>query len=185
MKCPSCGWEILVEKPHFCPNCNRTFTREPSNIGILLVWCLAAAVFVAIVINALDRRTRISYVNPPHAPIALPAPIPVPETLPNFTVDEVLRAYETNEVTADNRFRNRYIVLVGARIDSISKDLFDRPYLIISSGRHFHNIHATFDPRFAYQLESLRAGQVHTVGLRIKGMTLMSVMGDEAQIAGL
>lgn len=78
--------------------------------------------------------------------VAAPSPEPAEPAAPPVavTADQLRREYETNEVSADERYRGRVLVVTGI-VKSVKKDILsEEPYVELSAG--FMSVDARFDP---------------------------------------
>lgn len=97
------------------------------------------------------------------------------------SVSELNRAYQGNEVAADEQFRGN-LVMFDCRVGGISKDIADEPYLTIQTGEYLHDIQAKFDASHNGELAQLRVGmRVRIIG-RVSGMILGSVILEDCRL---
>ena len=108
---------------------------------------------------------------------------------PKFTLTAtaLYKAYETNEVAADNKYKGE-IVLVSGTIKNIGKDILDKPYITLD-GSGFLGVQCFFEKGKESVLASLSKGQRIKVkgvvsgkfiNVQIKDCSLPSAMGNEA-----
>lgn len=88
------------------------------------------------------------------------------------TIGELVKAYESNELAADNKYKGKWLLVVG-KVDSIKKDILDDPFVIIGSGKQLEIVQgqAYFDDAEQSVLASLEKGQ--TIGVVCKGDGLL------------
>ncbi len=68
------------------------------------------------------------------------------------------RAYQANEVSADEKFKDKRIKISGI-IDSINKDMFDEVWLELATGDLFSSIRAKLDEQYITRAAKLKRGQ--------------------------
>ena len=99
--------------------------------------------------------------------------VPVAELSPR----ELLKAYEDNEVAADNDYKGKWIKISGT-VESIGKDILDEPYVTLKTGQYeIRNVQIYFDD--SSQLGNLRKGQNITAIGRVKGL-MMNILIEDA-----
>lgn len=97
-------------------------------------------------------------------------------------IQDILSAYEKNEVGADLKYKGKTIQITG-RIDEIKKDLMDNLYVTLGTGREFEipQIQAFFDDKYNNQLATLEQGRSLTVICTIDGL-MMNVLANDCVI---
>lgn len=97
-------------------------------------------------------------------------------------IQDILSAYESNEVGADNRFKGETIEVTGIVAD-IKKDILDNLYVLLGTGSRFEipSIQAFFDDSMNSQLGQLNKGQRLTVVCRVDGL-MMNVIAENCSI---
>ena len=91
----------------------------------------------------------------------------------------LFRAYESNEIKADNTYKNQYVKMTG-RIDDIGKDIMDNMYVTIKAGGFF-GIQVFFNDEDAGRVSNLSKGSSITVVCKVTGL-MMNVLCDDAAI---
>ena len=93
------------------------------------------------------------------------------------TAPAMMAAYRDNEVGADEKFKGKLIKISG-KIESISKDIMDDPFVTLSDGREMSltNVQIYFTDEEEAKLGSLKKGQQLTVIGTCEGETMGSVM---------
>lgn len=106
-----------------------------------------------------------------------------PEITKSFIISPqaLLTEYKNNEISADNRYKGRFLSVTGI-VGSISKDYLDTPYLIITAGTDFDGIHCSFTKNDEPQLERINKGEKVTVIGRCDGLILGSVFLKNCQL---
>ena len=103
---------------------------------------------------------------------AKPEPDPVPELEPEsaaaameVTAEELVSAYETDEVAADAKFSNQILKVTGA-VDRIEvRDIHDIRYITLTNAEKdlLQTVRCTFDSQHGADLDQLTEGQTVTV----------------------
>ena len=135
---------------------------------------------IANIANPRDRRensvaSSTGTSSRPSAPVPEAPPQP-PSIDVKVSAADLFKAYEANEIAADQRFKGKLLEVSG-KIDSIGKDLLDNPYVSLKSGGQFDilGIQAFFDEAATSQLAGLSKGQSVTLQCRCDGK-MMNVM---------
>jgi hypothetical protein len=100
-----------------------------------------------------------------------------------ITAIDLSRKYNANEVAADNEFRNKTLWITG-KVDAISKNAFDKPYLALRGAEMFREVHAVMDKSAYEQIATYKKGQSVSLICRGAGMTLMSPIATECITLG-
>jgi uncharacterized protein len=104
------------------------------------------------------------------APVAAPPPAPSP-SFQQVTAPELYAAYHDNEVAADQKYKGRALRIRGI-VGSISKDIFDKPYVTLLAGSQFDTVQLQFGDTSNEQLAKLRKGMNIEVTCRGRGMVI-------------
>ncbi len=82
-----------------------------------------------------------------------------------ISASDLYRAYKENEVAADERFAGKLIIVTGV-VDSVGKDISDRPYVDLRTERlgflpplYLSSVQCEFAATNVGQLSQLRPGQ--------------------------
>jgi hypothetical protein len=124
-------------------------------------------VFISGFIEGFTGELKRNRANPPNAkrtPAAsasspVEAPTPTPPAQPPqppqrstvepppiaVTAEQLREDYESNDVSADDRYRGKAILMTGI-VKAIRKDILDKPYVELSTSNQFMSVHARFDP---------------------------------------
>ena len=120
----------------------------------------------------------------PSASLATPAPAPVPvkEQVIQVGIGQILSDYKGNEVSADNKYKDRLIQVTGS-VGEIKKDFTNNLYVTLGTGAMFElpSVQAFFDDSINQQLSDLRKGQKITIVCRVKGL-MMNVLAEDCLI---
>lgn len=94
-------------------------------------------------------------------------------------VDELLSAYESNEVAADNLYKGKRVKVTG-RINDVKKDIVNNLYVTLGTGKQFEipQLQAFFDDSMNQELSGLIKGQELTVVCTVEGL-MMNVVGKK------
>lgn len=141
-------------------------TSEPSPFRYLWIPVVAFALYLALASYRSPDGSATSSVTIP----SMSAPY-----AGSFDATELFRAYEENEVAADQRFKGKRVALRG-RILKIGKDFVDQPYLMLAvDGHSLAFVQGLFERES--DLLSLSPGQdVDHVQCVVDGKVLMQVI---------
>lgn len=96
-----------------------------------------------------------------------------PEEIIQVSSDQLHRDYSSNEIRADEMYRGKTLVVTGA-VQSINKDMFDDPYVVLWTTNEFEGVHATF--KNSGGLGALSPGQHVTLRCKGDGKSIVSPM---------
>ena len=91
---------------------------------------------------------------------------------------DLSRSYDANEVAADNAYKDRTLWITGT-VEAISKDAFDRPYLVLQGAQMFHEVHASMDNSALNEIATWRKGNIAHLVCKGDGMILGSPMTSQ------
>jgi tRNA_anti-like len=159
-----------------------TKTTEAKKRGCLFYAMVGfgALVGLGVIANIVNPKDRRSDAGAPTTGAPSRTAAPSPEAPPAIDVKvsagDLFKAYEANEIAADQRFKDKLLEVTG-KIDSIGKDILDTPYIALSTGGQFEILHvqAYFDEGALSQLANLSKGQSVTLHCRCDGK-MMNVM---------
>lgn len=97
----------------------------------------------------------------------------------SISVDEMLSEYKENEVSADNRYKDKMVSVVGV-VDGVKKDMTGSPYVLLE-GRGLRSFRAEFNVSDAQKLVELRKGQRIRVVCRVTGL-MMNIMAEDCRM---
>jgi tRNA_anti-like len=205
--CPDCGKEMSDSAPAW-PSCGKPRQKAPTEersvgialgIGILLLpiifaWFtlrkghstrakIISFVWLAFTFAIVAGQDRTSTGRTPSGPASTSAQVQTqPEQVMQVNIRDILSAYESNEVGADNKYKGNLIQVTGI-IESIKKDILDNLYVTLGTGAEFEipQIQAFFDDSMNDQLGQLRKGSQLTVVCRINGL-MMNVLAEDCVI---
>ncbi len=107
----------------------------------ILKW--VAIVFVALVVIGLifgkdENKNSSSTPEPNNAVSDVSNETQQPEAIPpmEVTSEEILKAYKTNEIAANKKFKDQNL-LVSGRIDSIEADFSDDPVIVFKTADQY------------------------------------------------
>lgn len=95
--------------------------------------------------SAANRPTPPVAVKPPPPVDAAPVPADAPEAPVEVTTKQLFADYESNEVSADNKYKGKTLMVTGI-IKRIAKDPFDdKPYVELLAGDKYgiNSVHAS------------------------------------------
>jgi hypothetical protein len=86
----------------------------------------------------------------------------------SLSAAELYQAYENNEVAADAKYKGQVILVTGA-ISNIGKDVLDKIYVALDTGRLVTSVQAFFTKVHTNAVASLSKGQTVTLKCRCDG----------------
>lgn len=99
---------------------------------------------------------------------------------PTFTVDHVVGVYASNEVAADEAWKDRVFKVEG-EVDRIGKDLLGTSYVAFKCNRDpIRTVQCMFDDSHTAELSTLRPGQRVVIFGKCKGL-MMNVLMDDCE----
>lgn len=94
---------------------------------------------------------------------------------------EVIEVYTDNELAGDERWKDEWVQINGY-VHAIGSDLFDEPYVSISSGGFtFTNVQCSFEDEHQDELHDLSTGDPITVVGKVDGM-ILNVMVKKCEV---
>ena len=113
--------------------------------------------------------------------VTIPSSESVESSTPAYTTTaaNLEACYQENEIHSDELFKGKLIKVTG-RVESISKDFMNEPYILLSTGQYFQWIRCSL--KDASQGSSLRKGQKVAVTGTCSGMVMQSVIMDHCTI---
>lgn len=78
------------------------------------------------------------------------------------SAEQLRKDYKANEVSADERYRGKPLLVTGA-VKAIKKDILDNPYVQLSTSNMFETVDAHFADGAAAALGKLAPGNKTTV----------------------
>jgi tRNA_anti-like/GYF domain 2 len=99
--------------------------------------------------------------QPPSAPArdsAVEKESAPPAKILRYTAQEILDAYEANEVATDNRLKG-YIIEISGIVQSIDKNAWDTMYVRLKADNQFNSANMKVDAKDEAKIAALRRGQ--------------------------
>jgi hypothetical protein len=123
----------------------------------------------------MARQTNFAKTTPKTAmPAATPAEIEqesqAAPTPVEVTANEIYQAYENNQIVADDRFKDKDII-VTETVDDIKKDLSGNPYVTIETGSYW-SVQCVFPKEDIAVLTRLSKGQKVRIAGRVTSTTM-------------
>ncbi|MBE1554807.1 OB-fold protein [Sporosarcina limicola] len=84
------------------------------------------------------------------------------------------KAYDDNEVAADQKYRDKQLEVSG-KVKDIGKDIFDKIYVTIDTGEVLGSVYVSFAKGQEGKIADLKKGQSLTVEGKCGGFTALSV----------
>lgn len=95
-----------------------------------------------------------------------------------ITAVQLFNEYEANEVAADNKYKNKIVVVTGT-IESIGKDIFDEAYIRIKAGGSYNGILCSFSDEYLNAFNKISKGQKITITGKVSGFMMGSVIVND------
>jgi len=170
-KCKTCGSEVASDAKN-CPKCGAPNKKGGCLRlimyagGAFIVLCVVGAVFSGGGGGGDDGSKK----SPTAAVQTATAPAPKQESLATIDAETLYKAYEANEVAADEQFKGKLLKVSGV-IHDIGKDIMDNPYVILGDDI---GVQVTFPDRenFRKRLAQLKKGESITVTGTVEGKML-------------
>jgi hypothetical protein len=100
---------------------------------------------------------------------------------PNVTAARLFADYDSNEVSADDKYKGKHLLVTG-QIRSIDKDFLGKIVLDLSDGRSFNGVRARMIPSEKNLVSGLSKGQVIVVSCVGAGMTVRSPILNDCHV---
>lgn len=116
-------------------------------------------------------------------PAMTPTPqVTEPSAIP-VTAAKLSSAYEDNEVAADAQYKGEIVDVTGV-VETIAKDIFDTPYVVLRDGGKWSvwNIQCMFSVKDELTLAQLSKGQVITVRGKCDGYGRPNVIARNCKV---
>jgi len=160
--CRACGNPISTEA-QACPRCG---APPKSRRGAVIFFVLSMA-FLLIIVGAVRAADRaVEATSEPAAAEQRPDP-PAPAAAPRqatvyVSADQLFKDYEANEVSADERYRGKVLVVTG-KVTGVKKGILDDPYIELATSGPYQSVWAHFPEERAGSLRALARGARITV----------------------
>jgi len=151
-----------------------------ASLTLLVLFCIGATV-----IRTLDGLNESKHPKPaaasaqetPSGDIKAPA-----ISVPQVSARELSRAYNANEVAANDQYKNKRIKVVGGIAD-IKENLWGSPVVSLEGCEIFQSVDCTFSNAARSELAALRKGRRAYIKGTVTGMIMGSVQMDNCSIS--
>lgn len=150
--CKYCKSEI-DDKAKICPNCRKKQSSKGKFIAIVIV----AIIIIAALGSSGDDEGNNSASNS-----ASNLPTGTPKPVLKVTANELYKAYDSNEVKADNTYKGKDLEIAGT-ISDIGKDILDDIYITIETDDIIFSIQCYFTEEYESKVADLEKGQKITI----------------------
>jgi len=149
-----------------CPKCGRP---NPAKTPTSKLWTIGIPIFV--------MAGLIKVCSGTHAPTPSESvkrvnaePSEVKSAAPTIQISAInlWQAYESNEVAADEQYKNKRLLITGT-VTSIDKDFLDNIILVLKSPNQFMGTHATMEKSEKSEASRLKKGDAVTLACTCKG----------------
>jgi hypothetical protein len=191
--CPACSNQVS-DDARACPKCGAPIKKGMGIAGKIGLGFLGLCVLAAIGNAGSNSKGNGGSSAPSAAPAAPAAPTPAAPAAPAaptpapaarsappaarsappsiaVTAEQLRKAYEANEVSADDLYLGKVLEVSGV-VDSIKKDFTGDPYVVLRTTNPFMGVHASFEDNSG--LSALGAGRKITLRCIGNNVTLGS-----------
>jgi hypothetical protein len=165
--CLSCGKTLVSKtKPPISQTKPAVFPVKKTNslkktFGLIVGAAILIGIFSSIFISKESQTKAPTLPSMPPPSYAL-------------SVTELCTVYNSNEVSADNKYKNHIVELTG-KVENISKGPLDGIYVKIGEKGVFNSITCSFDSKQSDSISVLTPGQKVTVVGRVAGKIVGTV----------
>jgi len=104
----------------------------------------------------------------------------IPKVDIEITASELYRAYEANEVSADEQYKGKRMAITGV-VGNIGKDILDNPYLSLKVD-YFQSVNCYFSDKNNKIISQISKGQKVTIIGECAGLTLTDVVVQDCEL---
>jgi hypothetical protein len=137
------------------------------------VWAILIVVVIIILAGVFGsnkdtadsiQETGITSETPSQTESDIDLEEPKTEPIPKVTAKELWVAYDSNELAADKKYKDKKLILTGI-IQNIGKDIVDTAYITLETDNSFQSVQCMFGKDEEEYLEILSKGQkVEVIG---------------------
>lgn len=156
--CRACGNQVSTEAKA-CPQCGAP--RKRRRVGLIALGVVGGLIVIGAAAGGTKDRERARSDGSSPASAAT-SPAEAPAAAISVSAEQLRKDYKTNEVSADERYRGKPLLVTGT-VKSIKKDILDNPYVELSTSEMFENVDAHFADGATAALGKLAPGNKITV----------------------
>lgn len=104
----------------------------------------------------------------------------IPKVDIEITASELYRAYEANEVSADEQYKGKKMAVTGV-VGNIGKDILDNPYISLKVD-YFQSVNCYFSDKNNKVISQINKGQKVTIIGECAGLTLTDVVVQDCEL---
>jgi hypothetical protein len=121
--------------------------------------------------DGMERQRNLAKTSPQVAtPAAIDQESEAALTPIEVTANEIYQAYEDNQIVADDRFKDKDIIVTGV-VDDIKRDLVGNPYVTLETGTYW-SVQCIFPKEDVAVLTKLSKGQKVRIAGKVTGTTM-------------
>ena len=105
----------------------------------------------------------------------------IPKWAVKLSASELYVAYEKNEVSADNQYKDKIIAVTGV-IENIGKDVLSNPYVTLKTGQYLNGVNCYFSDDKNNEIARLSKKQKITIQGECDGFSLLNVIMRKCEI---
>lgn len=171
-KCGDCGQDVSTAATS-CPKCGRPVAK-PVTVGSVAkqtasgAWTIVKVVFAVLLVAGIVAAVKASQDEKEKQKAEIDG-VASSTSAPEVSARELVSAYTTNEVAADNAYKGKVYRISGV-VSSIGKDILDHPFVTLKSSDVIREVQCTFDN--AGRLGTLSPGARVTIRGRVTGLMM-------------
>ena len=155
IKCKTCQTEIASDAKT-CPKCGAPNKKKGCMTYILyVVGGLFGLGILGAITNGGSKKSGSSSSS---------VSTPTEKAVLNVRANDLVKAYESNEVAADEKYKGK-LVKVSGRIESIGKDLLDNPYVVLGGEGMLDGVQCTFPDKASSRGELAKLNKGESVNI--------------------
>ncbi|MDQ0592726.1 hypothetical protein QFZ37_001095 [Chryseobacterium ginsenosidimutans] len=130
---------------------------------------------ITYILNMATKDCYINYIKQidPDSPY-------IPKVNIEITTSELYRAYEANEVSADEHYKGEKMAVTGI-VGNIGKDILDNPYISLKVD-YFQFVNCYFSDKNNKIISQISKGQKVTIIGECAGLTLTDVVVQDCEL---
>lgn len=148
--------------------------------GLLYLGCgFACSLIVGAVFLSRPSRGSVGTTSTTDSGSSRSASRPTEQVVEVTDIAKFVKDYSDNELASDNSYKGKLVKVTGT-VETVSKDILDKPYVILGSGAALEvvSVQCSLDDRSVQAAAALKKGQRSTVIGRVSGRMMNVQMVD-------